>query len=171
MTMKKGFLLLLGLTLLILAAGCGSDSDSPATPSTPNDMAALAGVDVGKGLFDVNIGVTPETFDASMGKLALYLDVIRQTHDGLEAQGAAADIIVAVRGSAVTLVTGAASDDVKGLVTTLAGMGVTFEACNVATALTGTPNDAILPEIKVVGNTFISAIGYQAKGYSPILIQ
>ncbi|PLX82286.1 MAG: hypothetical protein C0617_14240 [Desulfuromonas sp.] len=155
----------LALTLLLAA--------SPAwAVDLPDDSDALAGLTSGKALFDINIGVTPETFDASMGKLGLYLDVIRQTHEGLVAQGVTPDIIVAVRGSAVTLVTDAASDTVKGLVTALAGMGVTFEACNVATALTGTANDAILPEIKVVGNTFISAIGYGSdhKGYATIPI-
>jgi len=56
-------------------------------------------------------------------------------------------------------------------ITDLDGLGVKFEACNIATNLFGIDNETILLEIKVVGNTFISAIGYQTKGYSPILIQ
>jgi peroxiredoxin family protein len=48
---------------------------------------------------------------------------------------------------------------------------VRLEACSVATALFGVDNETILPEIVVVGNTFISALGFQAVGYAPILIQ
>ncbi len=160
--------LLASLVLVLLLAA----TPVLAVPA-PDDSDALAGLAgaTGKALFDINIGVAPKTFDASMGMLALYLDVIKQTHAGLKSQGLTPDIIVAFRGSAVTLVTDTASVAVKGLITELAGMGIKFEACNIATKLTGTPNDSILLEIKVVGNTFISAVGYQAKGYSPILIQ
>lgn len=75
------------------------------------------------------------------------------------------------RGSAVTLVTDKASDSVKKLISDLAQNRVKFEACNVATTLMATPIDSIQSEIKVVGNTFVSAIGYQSSGYNYILIQ
>jgi len=152
--------------VICLLATSGSAS------AVPNDHDALAGFNKpGRAFFDVNIGVTPETFEASMGKLALYLDVIGQTHDSLRAQAIVPEIVVVFRGSAVMLVTKKASDAVKGLISGLAEKRVKFEACNVATTLMGTSNDSILPEIKVVGNTFISAIGYQSSGYSYILIQ
>lgn len=138
----------------------------------PDDHDALTGMSQpGKAFFDINIGVKPETYDASMGKLALYLDVIRQTHDSLLLQSVTPDMVVVFRGSAVTLVTDKASDEVKALIGGLAKMKVRFEACNVATTLMSTVNSSILPEVKVVGNTFVSAIGYQASGYGYILIQ
>ncbi|PLX87554.1 MAG: hypothetical protein C0618_06270 [Desulfuromonas sp.] len=138
----------------------------------PDDDSALAGLNMpAKAFFDINIGASPETYAASMEKLALYLDVIGQTYDSLMSQGADPDIIVVFRGAAVTLVTENASEQVKVLIAALAKKQIKFEACNVATTLTGTPNTAILPQVKVVGNTFVSAIGYQSAGYRYIIIQ
>lgn len=138
----------------------------------PNDVDALAGVSVGKALFDINIGADLSDLTPAQGKLALYLGVIKQTYVGLEAQGVTPDIIVAFRGSAVALVTNSTSQDIKDLVAELSAMGVVFEACNVATTLFGIDNASILGEINVVGNTFISAIGYGSdyKGYATIPI-
>jgi intracellular sulfur oxidation DsrE/DsrF family protein len=53
----------------------------------------------------------------------------------------------------------------------LAQAGVRFEACAIATRLFGVENNSVLPQVKVVGNTFNSLIGYQAKGYALIPIQ
>ena len=44
--------------------------------------------------------------------------------------------------------------------------GVSFEACLVAAKAFGIEPSSILPEIKQVGNGWISLIGYEAKGYS-----
>lgn len=161
-----------GSFLVVLCLSLGLLASNVFASTAPDDHDALVGLNSpGKAFFDINIGVTPETFDASMGKLALYLDVIRKTHDSLQAQSVVPDIVVVFRGSAVTLVTDKASNGVKNLIAELGRKKVKFEACSVATSLMGSPNDAILPRIKVVGNTFISAIGYQSKGYSYILIQ
>lgn len=171
MTIKKQICAFLIFLLCIGLIGCGSDNDSLTTDTTPNDSVALAGEDVGRGFFDINVAVDSEAPEMSQGKLALYLDVIKQTFFGLEDQSVAADIIIAFRGSAVTLVTTSTTEQISGLITELSELGVKFEVCNVATTLFGVDNASILPEVKVVGNTFISAIGYQSKGYSPILIQ
>lgn len=171
MIMKKQLLVLLALLLCFSVVGCGSDNNSSLSNLGPNDSESLEGVTVGKGFFDINISVDAGSPEAAQGKLALYLDVIKQTYEGLEDQNVTADIIVAFRGMAVTLITTSTSDEVKGLIAELDSLGVKFEACNVATSLFEVDNSTILQEVKVVGNTFISAIGYQAKGYSPILIQ
>lgn len=171
MTHLRRYFVLLALLLLTCLAGCGGDSDSQPTITGPNDSAALSGVEVGKGFFDINIGVDLTMPEAAEGKLALYLGVIKQTVEGLENQGVAADIVVAFRGMAVMLITETTSEEIQAAVSELTELGVKFEACNIATGIFGVDNATILPEIKVVGNTFISAIGYQAKGYSPILIQ
>ncbi|PLX88008.1 MAG: hypothetical protein C0618_05570 [Desulfuromonas sp.] len=138
----------------------------------PNDLDALTDVSVGKALFDINIAADFTDLAPAQGKLALYLSVIKQTYEGLQDQGVTPDIIVAFRGSAVALVTKTTTQDIKDLVAELSDLGVVFEACNVATSLFGIDNSTMLSEVNVVGNTFISAIGYGSnhKGYATIPI-
>lgn len=152
--------------MVLLTAGCGSDSSSHSTAIEPNDKVALAGETTGKLFFDINLASDADD------TLALYFDVISQTYDGLEDQGVEPMFVIAFRGMAVTLIDDTATETTKSLVTALAGLpNVRLEACSVATAIFGVNNANILPEIVVVGNTFISALGFQAVGYAPILIQ
>lgn len=139
----------------------------------PLDRVALQGVKVGKGVFDINL--------ADAQRLPLYLGVIEETLDGLKAQGVKPELVVAFRGTAVKLVSSerngfdreqqAALAEADELIRDLAKAGVRFEACAIATRLFGVDNKSILPQVKVVGNTFNSLIGYQAKGYALIPIQ
>lgn len=46
--------------------------------------------------------------------------------------------------------------------------GESIEQCSVAVRNAGTKIDEVLPDIKVVGNSWISLIAYQAKGYGYI---
>lgn len=140
--------------------------------ATPTDRAALQGVKTGKVLFDVNVT------DAE--KLPLYLQVITETLEGLKKQGVKPVMVVAFRGAAVRFV----STDRKAftadsnetlaeadtLIASLAKQGVRFEACSIATRLFKVDNATLLPQVKLVGNTFISLIGYQAQGYALIPI-
>jgi intracellular sulfur oxidation DsrE/DsrF family protein len=48
--------------------------------------------------------------------------------------------------------------------------GVKFEICLIAVKYAGIEPSSILPEIKQVGNGWISVIGYQARGYSLVPI-
>jgi intracellular sulfur oxidation DsrE/DsrF family protein len=137
-----------------------------------NDADALAGANQGKIIFDVNLT------DAK--KMVLYLSVIKQTNEDLEKQNIKPDIVVAFRGLAVTLI----QKDPKGqsaeqqevskqigqLIAKLQSMGMRMEACSVATGLFKVSNDSLWPGIKVVGNTFISLMGYQQMGYAIIPI-
>jgi intracellular sulfur oxidation DsrE/DsrF family protein len=144
-----------------------------ADEKAPLDTAALKGVKSGKGIFDINLS-GPE-------KLPLYLEVIKETHAGLKAQGVKPELVVAFRGTSVKLLSSAranfsaeqkeALQQSDELIRELAKLGVRFEACAVATRLFGVENSSILPGVKVVGNTFISLIGYQSKGYALIPIQ
>lgn len=139
----------------------------------PLDRVALQGVKVGKGVFDINL--------TDPLRLPLYLGVIEETLDGLKAQGVKPELVVAFRGTAVKLVSAvregfnheqkAALEESDELIRTLAKAGVRFEACAIATRLFGVENKSILPQVTVVGNTFNSLIGYQAKGYALIPIQ
>lgn len=162
-------LLVAALTTLLLATSISF----AAHVATPDDRAALRGVKSGKGIFDINI--------TDVEKLPLYLQVIKETNDGLKKQGVKPDLIVAFRGGAVRFVSKSRtgfSDDQKeslehadALIQELAKQGVRFEACAIATRLFHVDNDSIIPDVKIVGNTFISLIGYQTNGYAIIPIQ
>ena len=145
---------------------------SPVIAATINDSDSLAGITQTKTLFDVSVG-EPE-------KLEFYLRVIKKTYDGLIRQGQKPDIIIAFRGPSVRLIsseTWSYSEEdekilkqVATLIQELKGLGIRMEACSVATDLFKVNNATILPEIKVVSNTFISLTGYQMKGYALIPI-
>ena len=162
-------ILMITATVVCLAA---SALPALATEKAPLDTAALKGVKSGKGFFDINSGA-PEY-------LPLYLSVIKETYTGLKAQGVKPDLVIAFRGKAVKLVSSAranltpeqkeALNQSDALIKELSGMGVKFEVCAIATRLFGVENNSILPQVKLVGNTFISSIGYQSKGYALIPI-
>jgi intracellular sulfur oxidation DsrE/DsrF family protein len=138
-----------------------------------DDSDALHGVHTTKGLFDINVS------DAQ--KLELYLNVIKKTHDDLVAQGQRPDFVIAFRGASVRFISSElwsfSVEDQQSLqrsaamLRELKALGVKLEACSIATDLFKIDNSTILPEIKVVGNTFVSLIGYQAQGYGLVPIQ
>ena len=57
-------------------------------------------------------------------------------------------------------------DDIATTVSAMVKSGIKLEMCLVAAQIFGVDPDSVLPEIKQVGNGWISLIGYQAKGYS-----
>ncbi|BEH11242.1 MULTISPECIES: DsrE family protein [Geobacter] len=146
----------------------------PTTPlaAAPTDRVALKGVRTGKAVFDVNVT------DAE--KLSLYLQVITETLEGLKTQGVRPEMVVAFRGAAVRFVstdrksfsadTIDALAEADALIAGLAKQGVRFEACAIATRLFKVDNATILPQVSVVANTFISLVGYQARGYALVPI-
>jgi intracellular sulfur oxidation DsrE/DsrF family protein len=157
--------LILGLMLLA--------SHPLARAEKPADSAALEGVTTGKIVWDINMG--------DPRKLSLYLRVIQETYDDLVRQNVTPDMIFAFRGKSVLLVSTDREaipleehhhlDDVAELVADLSQRpGVRMEACSVACRLFGVEAKNLLPRIHAVGNTFVSLIGYQAKGYGTIPI-
>lgn len=138
----------------------------------PDDSAALAGVETGKVIFDINMG-DPK-------KMTLYLTVIGQTVDDLERQGVEPDVILAFRGHSVKLVSTDREsfeltdfehlDRIAEQVAELQKRGVRMEACSVACRLFNVEQTTLLEGIKPVGNTFVSLTGYQAQGYANIPI-
>ncbi len=131
-----------------------------------DDRQALAGVQEGKAVFDVNLG-NPKV-------LAVMLDVIEETHHGLKAQGVKPDLIVAFRGPSTKLLTKditAETEAIAARVTKLRDLGIRLEACGISARILGIPVENLIPEVQPVANTFVSLIGYQAKGYALIPIQ
>lgn len=133
-----------------------------------DDAAALQGVQEGRGVFLLD-------FD-SPRKTALYMEVIRGTHRRLERQGAEPDLVVVFIGPTVQHLTTEPPDEldmrhgeqlasIRESARALADRGVRMEVCAVATDVFGVDNDSILPEMEVVGDGFVSLIGWQAQGY------
>ncbi len=146
---------------------------NPALSAQTDDSDALQGVKDTKILFDINL--------SEAKKLELYLGVIKMTRGDLLRQGQHPDIVLAFRGASVRLVSSElwsfSEEDQQSLeksaliLKELKESGVRLEACSIATNLFKVDNNTILPGIKVVGNTFVSLTGYQAKGYSLVPIQ
>lgn len=133
-----------------------------------NDRRALAEMETGKGVFLVDIG------DAK--KLNFYLEVIQGTHKSMQAQGVKPDFILVYIGPSVKYLTsepsaevesgtGAVLMDIESNVEKLAELGIRQEICSVATRVFGIDNKSLLNDLELIGDGFISLIGYQAQGY------
>ena len=61
-------------------------------------------------------------------------------------------------------------DEYASTISAMAKDGIKFEICLIAVKVFGVEPSSILPEIKQVGNGWISVIGYQARGYSLVPI-
>lgn len=137
-----------------------------------DDRAALAGLKEVKVAFDIREG------DAK--RLLMGLNVIDETRQSLIRQGVTPRIVLAFRGPATRLVQTdmekikpedreAAQKIAAKLREMRLAPGVeSMEQCSVAVRLQETKPENVLPEIRVVGNSWISLMAYQAKGYAYI---
>ena len=157
----------IGLLVAVTLASVSAAADKP------NDTDALQGLATGKVVWDINM-TDPK-------KLSLYLSVIQETYTDLVRQGVKPDMVFAFRGRSVTFVSTDRDDiplEQHHFLDTVADQladlnkreGVKMEACSVACRLFGVNPSSLLPGIKPVGNTFVSLLGYQAKGYAIIPI-
>jgi len=139
-----------------------------ATESVIDDRTSLGDLKVGKGVFLVDIG------DAK--KLNFYLEVIQGTYKGMKAQGVEPDFILVYIGPSVKYLSSAPSGEIEqdaggtlleieSNVEALAELGIKQEVCAVATRVFGIDNKTVFPDLTLVGDGFISLIGYQAQGY------
>ncbi|MFP4561305.1 MAG: DsrE family protein [Thiohalorhabdus sp.] len=153
--------LLAGILVLAVPAAGAADFD---------DAAALEGVEEGKGVFLVDIG-NPE-------KLGLYLNLIPNTYRSLEEQGVEPDFVLTFIGPSVQFLTEEDPDSLEALehaealekvregIDKLRSLdNVRLEVCNVALEVTDTDADRLLSGLEVVGDGFVSVIGYQEQGY------
>ena len=164
---KTNFRLLSALLLLFVTLPASAGDQAI------NDRAALAELKTGKGVFLIDIG------DAK--KLNFYLEVIQGTHKGMRSQGVEPDYVLVYIGPSVKYLTTAPSEaveqaagdtllDIETNVAKLAALGVRQEICAVATRVFGIDNATLVPGLTLVGDGFISLIGYQAQGYANIPI-
>lgn len=138
------------------------------TAAQINDAAALQGVKEGKGVFLIDFN------DAK--KTAFYLEIIRGTHAGMTRQGVKPDFVIVYIGPTVRFLTTAPDGELEleqgdalmaiaTQVKELHRLGVRQEICAIATKIFKVPNETILPGLSLVGDGFISLIGWQTQGY------
>lgn len=160
-------LILVVAALVVLAAAPVHAADKP------SDAAALKGVTIGKVVWDISMA-NPET-------LALFLSVVRETYDDLARQNVKPEMVLAIHGVPVKFVranrddlpleTSPAVDKINDVLDDLAKRpGIRIEVCSIANRLFGVDNASIKPNHHVVGNTWVSLIGYQAQGYAVVPI-
>lgn len=137
-----------------------------------DDRAALAGLKEVKVAFDIKEGT-------GKGLLA-KLNIIDETRQSLIRQGIAPHFILAFRGPATNLVQTEllemepedrpkAEKIARKIQQMSSEQGIDgLEQCAVAVRERGTRVEKVLPQVRVVGNAFISLMAYQSKGYAYI---
>ncbi|SFD66178.1 DsrE/DsrF-like family protein [Thiohalospira halophila DSM 15071] len=139
-----------------------------------NNDHALEGVENGDVIWDITLS-KPAQLTGQMG-------VIRETYHDLQENGIEPRMVLAFHGRNVHFLTEDLEsvpleevDQVEqfnqALDKLLALDGVRVEACAIATRVYGADRGAIRDDVEVVGNTYVSNIGYTQKGYSIIGIR
>ena len=140
--------------------------------SHADEYESIKGLESVKAVFDVRVA-NPKT-------AAVHLDLIYKTFKdpNLTIESKKPDFVIIFMGPAVKLVSknreGFTPEDQKNLdaiaeiISNMAKDGIKLEICVAAVHLTGGDTASIFPEIKQVGNGWISSIGYQHHGYALI---
>ena len=138
-----------------------------------NDAAALKGLKNAKGVFLIDFNNAKKT--------AFYLEIIEGTHASFLKQNVKPEMVLVFIGPTVQYLTAKPSDElemefsnelgaIKASVNRLDKLGVRMEVCAVATRVFGIDNKTILPGMDVVGDGFISLIGWQSQDYKLVPI-
>ncbi len=150
------------LMICLLTVNIGNSSSA--------EYNTLKGLKSVKAVFDFEL--------ANPQSALLHLQVIQQTFKdkNIWVSGKKPELAIIFIGPSVKLVSKNRSefkeedqktlDEVARTITEMAKDGIKLEICLVAVKAFGIEPSSILPEIKQVGNGWISLIGYEAKGYS-----
>ena len=150
----------------------GTVSPVPAAEIKEGGYKSLQGVKQVNAVFDFRIG-DPKS-------AALHLDVIHQTckDKALQMGKKKPSFAVVFSGPSVKLLStkreGVAADDAKTLdeiankLDAMAKEGIRLEVCQIALKVLSVDPASILPELHMVGNGYVSLIGYGAQGYSSV---
>lgn len=140
--------------------------------SAADDRAALAGLKEARVAFDITVGDTK--------RLLSVLNVIDEARESLIKQGVTPRFVLTFRGPATVLISPNPEkvkpedrETVARIAAKLkqlrAASGVEgLEQCSVAMRLSETKAEQVPPEVKIVGNSWISLIAYQSRGYAYI---
>ncbi len=146
----------------------------PAANAPADDHAALAGLKATHAVFDI----TTE----NPKKLKFYLNLIAQTAESVQSQGVNPVFVLAFRGPATRYMSTdrsaldpeekEVSVQIAEVLDKLSAMkNITLEQCGVAAKVLHVRPDTIHPGVKVVGNSWISLMGYQNRGYALIPVR
>lgn len=145
-----------------------------ATEAPLDDRAALTGLSETHAVFDI----TTE----NPKKLKFYLELIAESATSVQAQGVKPVFVLAFRGPATRYISSSrdqfdpeqaeTADQIAELLDRLAKLpNVTLEQCGVAARVLKVQRDTIHPTVNVVGNSWISLMGYQNRGYALIPVR
>ncbi len=135
--------------------------------TTPDDSDALKGVKIMKIVYDINAVSEPQ-------KMINKLKGIVDARDRALAAEVEPILVIEFRGPALGFVqkpgpeATAEQKQIGELVSDLKKGGATLDACSFAVKTQNLDPSKFLSEVRVVGNTFNSLGGYQAKGYGVI---
>jgi intracellular sulfur oxidation DsrE/DsrF family protein len=132
------------------------------------EYEAMKGIKSAKAFFDER--------ESNPKSAVLHLKVIHQTYKELAAMKKNPVFVLLFIGPSVKLISknreGFSPEDQKSLdeianiISAMSKDGIKLEICLVAAKVLNVDPASVLPEIKRVGNGWISEIGYQAQGYS-----
>jgi len=129
----------------------------------PDDREALAGLKTARVIVDIRV--------ADPDKLVFNLQLLRETYEGMVAQGVKPRMVIAFRGPGIgMLVADELDEEALDLIRTLKKKGVRFEACAYAMRVAKADPANLVAEVKLVANVLNSVIGYQNKGYALVLL-
>ncbi len=138
-----------------------------------NDSVALAGISHAKSVFLIDF-TNPK-------KTAFYLDIIRGTHKGLERQNVKSEMVLVFIGKTVQYLSTEPDDElameyesdlasIQNSIKEFSKLGVRMEVCTIATKVFNVKNNSIPTEMSLVGDGFISLIGWQSQGHKLVPI-
>ncbi len=120
-------------------------------------------------------------FDVSLKDdklLALRMELVDRTVKQMEEAGLDVNGVVGFRGGASRFITQndhyvleeevSNKRKIQDWVKRFSSKGIAIEQCAIAAEILDIPTKDFLPEVPVVGNAYISLVGYQAKGYSVV---
>jgi len=166
-TMNKKNRLIHGMLFLLCSLSFLSVAQAAPPDTGLKDTEALRDLKVAKGVFMLDV--------KDPGRMAHVLKVVEETGQSIAKQNVKPELIVVVIGRSVAFLTKDrrgisytdqhAVADVQEMLGKLKKSGIRIEACGIALRGMDVAPDALIPEVTPVGDGYISAIGYQAKGY------
>lgn len=145
-----------------------------ANATEPSNADALKGLSSARAVFDITT--------ANPKKLNFYLNLIEDTAKSMHAAGVKTDFVLAFRGPAtfytsmdrkkIKMDNIAIADKISDKLKSMSGTsGMQLTQCAVAAHALKVDIKTINPAVKVIGNSWVSLIAYQNKGYAIVPVR
>ena len=162
---KRTFLTSITMIILVLVSIGLSNAQT-----TYNNNNALKNITQSNIYFDVSLNDDQ--------KLLLRLNLLQRTIQQMKDAGVDVSVVIGFRGGASRFITKddhyvlkeetANKQKIQEQVSKLGNEGILIEQCSIAAELFDIAYDDFLPEVDVVGNGYVSLIGYQNQGYAVV---